>query len=122
MGKSTANATLVLGDGRALPVANGTVDAVVATFPAGYILERATLREAHRVLAAEGRLVVVGLWVALELGGWERWIPLFYGRPAAARLSAILGYVEGAGFRVQPIEEKMGRFAVGGLVATRVDE
>ncbi|NLE77005.1 MAG: class I SAM-dependent methyltransferase [Chloroflexi bacterium] len=59
---------------QALPFAAGLFDAVVATFPAEYIVERATLREAARVLrppdpasgAPGGRLVMAGLYVRLH--------------------------------------------------------
>lgn len=43
----------------ALPLRDGVADAVVATFPTGYVLEPATTAEIRRVLAPGGRLVVV---------------------------------------------------------------
>ncbi len=51
---------LVRGRAQALPFLDATFDAVLATFPANYILSAETLREAARVLRS-GRLVVAGL-------------------------------------------------------------
>lgn len=50
---------LARGKSQALPFANGRFDTVLATFPTDYIVAPATLREIHRVLAENGRLVVV---------------------------------------------------------------
>ncbi len=55
---------LAQGDARALPFADGSFDTLLATFPAPYILEQATLAEAARVLGPGGRLLVVGLWAS----------------------------------------------------------
>jgi SAM-dependent methyltransferase len=43
----------------ALPLPDGAADAVVATFPTSYIVQRQTAAEIRRVLARNGRLVVV---------------------------------------------------------------
>jgi len=87
--RSTGNIALVRADGRALPFSDGSFDSVVATFPAGYILDSTTLQEVARILrrspTADGHaptLVVVGLtvetrcralaWLAsLVNGGWS---------------------------------------------------
>lgn len=57
-------ATRIQADAQLLPLADGLFDTVVATFPAPYITEVATLTEVARVLKPGGRLVVGGLWVA----------------------------------------------------------
>ena len=49
----------------ALPLASGSVDTVVSTFPAGFILETRSLAELGRVLRPSGALVIVGLAVEL---------------------------------------------------------
>jgi ubiquinone/menaquinone biosynthesis C-methylase UbiE len=51
--------TLARGRAQALPFADETFDGVVSTFPAEFILERATVEEAIRVLRPGGRFVVV---------------------------------------------------------------
>jgi SAM-dependent methyltransferase len=53
----------VLARAETLPFPSATFDTIVSTFPAGYILESATLREIARVLARGGRLVIAGLIV-----------------------------------------------------------
>jgi ubiquinone/menaquinone biosynthesis C-methylase UbiE len=51
--------TLARGRAQALPFPDETFDGVVSTFPAEFILERATVEEAIRVLRPGGRFVVV---------------------------------------------------------------
>jgi SAM-dependent methyltransferase len=82
-----ASAALIRGRAQQLPFAAGALDAVLATFPANYILCAATLREAARVLrpphladgANGGRLIVGGLFLEVHsealrwlLGGSSR--------------------------------------------------
>ena len=51
--------TLARGRAQALPFADVTFDSVVSTFPAEFILERATVAEVTRVLRPGGRFIVV---------------------------------------------------------------
>jgi ubiquinone/menaquinone biosynthesis C-methylase UbiE len=73
--------------GQHLPFPAGTFAAVVATFPAEYIGERATLRELARILrppvgdTAGGRLVIVGMGVDIHHPVLRRLLPIFYGAP-----------------------------------------
>lgn len=110
---------VMLGDGRELPFADGTFDTVMATFPAGYILEERTLAEVRRVLDEGGRLVLLGMWVDLRVGALTRWIPLFYGRPHAGVLDAMVARVNSVGFRARWVHQRDGPFTVGVLVAER---
>lgn len=50
---------LCRGRAQALPFADGIFDAVVSTFPAGFIIHPTTLREVARVLRPDGRAVIV---------------------------------------------------------------
>ena len=50
---------LARGRAQALPFADATFDSLVSTFPAEFILERATVEEVARVLRPGGRFVVV---------------------------------------------------------------
>ncbi len=70
---------LLQGDGRTLPLRDQTFDTVVATFPARYIFDPATLAEMRRVLRKGGRLVILGLWVELHLGKiWPMVTPILW--------------------------------------------
>lgn len=115
---------------QAMPFAKGAFDTLIATFPALYILETATLTECARLLALPsttgvqgatgGRLVIVGLWVTIHANsGWERLIPLFYGRPSQPTLDRISTRFAAAGFRAGFEERAVGLFRVGVLVAER---
>ena len=71
-------ARLVRADARALPFPSATFDSLVATFPSDYIVARATLAEARRVLRPSGRLVIV-LGARLAGGGpYQRLVDLAY--------------------------------------------
>ena len=51
--------TLLIGSSAALPLSDGSVDAVVSTFPSSYILSEETWTEAWRVLRIGGSFVIV---------------------------------------------------------------
>jgi len=107
----------VRGDGRQLPFADSAFDTVVATFPAGYVLGDATLGEARRVLASAGRLVLLGLWAHVDLGGAEKLASVFYDKPGQDALDRLQVKVAQAGFAVTLRAWRDGRVTVGGLVA-----
>ncbi len=52
-------ARLVRGRGQALPFPAGSFPAVVSTFPTEFIIDPFTVREVYRVLAPDGRFVIV---------------------------------------------------------------
>ena len=55
---------LARGRTETLPYASGTVDTIVATFPSEFMFSLQTLNEIRRVLAREGRLVIVpAAWI-----------------------------------------------------------
>jgi len=51
----------VQGRTQSLPFPDSSFNSIVTTFPANYIAEDVSLREFHRVLIAEGRVVIVGI-------------------------------------------------------------
>lgn len=111
----------VAGCAQALPFAGGSMNTVLATFPAAYILERVTLAECARVLVPGGRLVIGGLWVSADLGGWERWIPVFFSAPSEAARAAWLARLQEAGFTAQVVAQRDGRFRVGMVIGERIE-
>ena len=66
------------GMAQALPFADGVFQAVVSTFPSDFILQPTTLREIHRVLKPDGRLVVVPNAVLNGSGAVEAGIEWLY--------------------------------------------
>lgn len=111
------NTSLTRGRGQALPFPAGVFDAVVATFPAPYILEAATLVEAARVLRNDGRLIVAGLWV--QPHNPLRRLPVLYGRPDAQRQAALEQRCAAAGLRPSLTEVRAGAADVAVLVGEK---
>jgi SAM-dependent methyltransferase len=116
---SHSEAKLIQGDGNSLPLASHSFDSVVATFPASYILQAATLAEVRRVLPSGGCFVIAGLWVEVRAGQWRPRLPVFYGKPDDAALAQILQRLADAGFDAHWVEQRHGWFTVGTLVADR---
>lgn len=69
--KRGQRAILVQAKAQSLPFENGSMQAIVCTFPTSFIFESATLQEFYRVLEPDGRFVVVlnGVFVS---GGFIR--------------------------------------------------
>ncbi len=103
----------------AIPLADGSVDAILSTFPAPYILHPTTLAECARVLQPGGRLVIVGLWTRLESQRLAQVLPVFYGAPSGERLTAICNQLAEFGFASHAVERRAGAVAVGLVVAVR---
>lgn len=78
---------LTLANAQFLPLASASVDTIVSTFPAPYILEQSTLRECTRILGATGRLVVLGMWVTPRQPQWLRSVPVFFGAPSDEQIT-----------------------------------
>lgn len=75
-----------------LPFSNGSVDTVVATFPAEYIFDPGTLAEAERVLKGGGRFVILPGAVITGRGTRDRALALLFRltRQTPPNLSEIL--------------------------------
>jgi len=91
-------APLIQGSALALPFAAASFDTVVATFPAGYIVEPATLAECAHVLVVGGRLVIAGVWIVPVLGRRSINLPLLYRAPEASEAAGFIARIEAAGF------------------------
>lgn len=116
-------APLVRGYGQFLPFANGSMDAVLSTFPTPFIAEPATLQEIHRVLKPNARLVIVPSGVltgggilkdALETayqvtGQRENWMP---------ELETLFAT---AGFKIEVLAQACPYSVAYVLVATRLE-
>lgn len=117
----------VSGQAQALPFASETFAAVISTFPANYIMEIATLTEVKRVLRSPdlqlayshggGRLIIVGLWVAINQPWLAALCPVFYGQPTAAALLHYQERLHQTGFQTELKTHHAGLFSVGVIVA-----
>jgi len=110
---------------QAMPFASGCFDAVIATFPAGYILQPATLHEVSRLLrpagqgsgTGGGRFVVVGMILrpnTRSLCWAER---LLFGIPATDLVERFKQLARKAGLRVTVTEHRGRLFTLPVLIA-----
>jgi ubiquinone/menaquinone biosynthesis C-methylase UbiE len=102
---------------QAMPLANTQFDAILATFPAPYILDPVTLFECARTLRDDGRVVIVGLWVTIKPTALARMLPLFYGGLEPWVWETIEGRMAAAGFCAELHRYVDGPFEVGVIVA-----
>ncbi len=116
---STSDVPRLQASALAIPLADASIDAILSTFPAPYILHPATLAECVRVLRPGGRLVIVGLWTRLENQRLARRLPLFYGAPSKARLDSVEERLAGVGFAISVDERTINGVAVGIITATK---
>ena len=115
------------GCAQAMPFPDESFDAVVSTFPAGYILDPATLDETARVLRRPapavgrvgGRLVVVGLVVTIETPVWRRIMQFLFGVQDGQSLEQFASLAQAAGLRVDILEHGSGRVQVPVAIAER---
>jgi SAM-dependent methyltransferase len=73
-----AKIRLVRSLGQNLPFPNGSFDTLVATFPADYIFDPVTLREARRVLVPGGRFIILPGASILGRGLMDRFMALVF--------------------------------------------
>lgn len=69
---------LTRGLAQSLPFSNGTFDSVVATFPSEYIFDPDTLTETNRVLAQQGRFIILPSATLLGRGALDRFMALLF--------------------------------------------
>jgi ubiquinone/menaquinone biosynthesis C-methylase UbiE len=127
LARRALDAPRVSGLVQAMPFGDESFDSIVSTFPAGYILEPATLRETARVLSPPdpatgtggGRLIVVGLVVAIDVPVWSRAMRFLFGVQGGAVLERFTGLAEAAGLHVDILEQGTGRTRLPVVVAER---
>ena len=101
-----------------MPLATGSFDTVIATFPAPYILAPATLAECRRVLRPGGQLVIVGLWVQAPRPSLLRRVPVFYGAPSAQQIARVIDHFAQTGWRARVDWRATARGEVAVVIAT----
>lgn len=118
-----------------IPLADQSIQTIVCTFPAPYILDVHTLHECRRVLVCpdaenlpfgESRLVIAGLWVEPTGSHIQarlmRLVPFFYGRPTAQTIESIVAKIEDQGFQVTVHAPIVGSAQVGVLIAQPIPQ
>jgi ubiquinone/menaquinone biosynthesis C-methylase UbiE len=97
-----------------MPFADGWFDSIVSTFPAGYILERATLQELARLLrppnritgSPGGRFIVVGMVVSSDHWLWRWAMRLLFGAQEEAMVDRFERMASAAGLRMQVLAQE----------------
>ena len=115
---------------QAAPFAGGSFDSIVSTFPAGYILEAATLLEMARLLRPPdpaggdggGRLLVVGLVVYSDNRLWRWAVRLLFGEQDESVLERFARMAAGAGLQVRVVDPARRGLRVPVIVAWREGE
>ena len=110
-----------------LPFPDGSFDAVVSTFPAGYIMHAATLREVARLLRPPdpvtgqggGRFIVAGLVVEIAVPALQRAVQALLGWEDRAVVERFANLVQAAGFGVKVLEAQNGWLRAPLVVAER---
>ncbi len=69
---------LVRGRGQQLPFAAASIDTILSTFPAPFIVAQQTLEEMARVLKREGRAVIVAMATLSSRSPWGRLLEWLY--------------------------------------------
>ena len=85
----------VRGVAQQMPFVNGVFDSIISTFPTGYILDPATLREVARLLrppdisrgTCGGRFIIVGMYFEKDSHLLDRLIYLIFGPSAESALA-----------------------------------
>jgi hypothetical protein len=113
---------------QAAPFADGRFDSIVSTFPAGYILEAASLQDIARLLRAPepeagvagGRLIVVGMIILNENKLWNWAMRFLFGAEEGVVLERFGQLARRAGLRVTVVDSKRRGLRVPAVVAERV--
>jgi ubiquinone/menaquinone biosynthesis C-methylase UbiE len=69
---------LVRGRGQQLPFADASIDTILSTFPAPFVVARQTLEEVARVLKRDGRAVIVAMATLSSHSPWSRTLEWLY--------------------------------------------
>jgi ubiquinone/menaquinone biosynthesis C-methylase UbiE len=117
LARSGMNPTQVRARAEQMPLATGSFDTVIATFPAPYILAPATLAECRRVLRPGGQLVIVGLWVQAPRCSLLRLVPVFYSAPSTQQIARVIDHFAQSGWRARVDWRSTARSEVAALVA-----
>lgn len=111
----------IRGRTEAMPFGGHVFADVLSTFPTNYIADDNTLREIHRILSDDGRLVIVGLGVRFK-SGLQRWLTgWLLGDANNTWIERLIAKAEGLGFRGTIIEHETDAYTLPVLLLERND-
>ena len=116
---------LCRGLAQSLPYSHNSMDCVVATFPSGYILEKQTLDEIHRVLKSSGKLILIpmawidGTTIPDRLANWLFHITGQTSRRIDYPEKNLSSLLDEAGFHMEIIREKTAQSTVLIIIAEK---
>ncbi len=117
------SAKIVREQAQALPFPRQSISNVISTFPSDYIVDPATLSEAHRVLTKRGKLTMVGIIKITGATLPDRFADWLY-RITGQSGSTPIGwdnFLQEHGFDARLEEIDLGRSLVTRIVATRME-
>jgi len=111
----------IRGNTSALPFPGECFVNVLSTFPSGYIAEVDTLSEIKRVLAKDGRCVVVGLGVRFKSRMLNWLLGWILGREDTALIGYFLNKASEAGFSCRVILHETEAYSLPVLIMEKGD-
>lgn len=113
-------ASRLQGRAQALPYPDRTFGSIVATFPAEYVVDPASLREFHRVLQPGGRLIIAGLVVFRQEAWWRGLSQFLFGAGPSTPMNRLEDHLENFGLSAQVLLRNDPPWTVPILVAERL--
>ena len=107
------------GRAQALPLPDESFGSIVATFPAEYIVDPASLHEFNRVLQPGGRLIIAGMVVYRQNAWWSGLSRLLFGAAPSTPLDRFQQHTDAAGLPAELIVRDDPPWSVPIIVAEK---
>lgn len=107
MEKQNLRAAQVIGSVQAMPLTAASFDTVISTFPAAFILERATFAEIARVLSPGGRFILVDI-ILFSKNKFLQSLARGFGILTTKELDLLEQTAAEFGLSVQPVQTRKG--------------
>lgn len=111
----------VCGSAEGMPFKSNWFNNVISTFPSNYIFKEKTLCGIHRVMAREGRWVVVGLGARFKSGLKRGLTNLWLGRSMDAVIQHFIEFAESKGFQAIRVDHETDVYTLPVLIMVRSD-
>lgn len=104
---------------QALPFPDGSFGSIVATFPAEYIVDPASLHEFNRVLQPGGRLIIAGMVVYRQNAWWSGLSRLLFDAAPSSPIDHFQQHTDAAGLPAELILRDDSPWSVPIIVAEK---